>query len=354
MFSGGYKPVIGLDIGADAVKMVGLRKNGKGYYVTMAAMSRIGEDVDGGEAGVVGAIRRCIESSGDCSVRNSYFVCGLSGSEVKVSTFGFMSLSHEEVAQAVRFEAEQVCSFDIRRGVVDYQFIGDDGKKKRKGKKGGDGEKGIRGVFAVATKDAIREKRQIAADALLKCALMDVDGLALLNGLLESGEVAGKLPAVIVNVGKSLSTIAILGSDGLPFIRDLAYSGDDIVNYIAKRRGIDRDKVEKMLCSGEGLPEDVRQELVRASKRLLKDIAETLTYYSIQKGTIKTDGVYVSGGYAMIREFVGVLQAGLEHRVMVWNPFTRIQCEGDVPGGELLSDYGPAMAVAAGLAMRSV
>ena len=42
------RPIVGLDIGSSAVKMVSFRSNGDGYNVTAAAMSRI-ESVDNGK-----------------------------------------------------------------------------------------------------------------------------------------------------------------------------------------------------------------------------------------------------------------------------------------------------------------
>jgi Tfp pilus assembly PilM family ATPase len=40
--------------------------------------------------------------------------------------------------------------------------------------------------------------------------------------------------------------------------------------------------------------------------------------------------------------------------VVLWNPFEKIRCEADRSCEEILQKNGPAMAVAAGLAMRSI
>ena len=112
------RPIVGLDIGSSAVKMVSFRSNGDGYNVTAAAMSRI-ESVDNGKdpskRAIIAAINECLESSRGAISRGSQFVFGLSGpKKVKVSSFSFTSLTLEEVSQAVIFEAAQVCPFDTR------------------------------------------------------------------------------------------------------------------------------------------------------------------------------------------------------------------------------------------------
>ena len=256
MFKGASKPVVGLDIGSGSVKMVGLRRNGLGYHVTGAAISNI-EPEDTGpasrETATIIAIDRCMEEAGDAVSRNSYFVCGLSWPDVKISSFNFASLAAGEVEQAVRFEAAQVCSFDIRNCIVDYHLIDVDGDGRKLKKK--QIHESVKGVLAVATREAVEVRRKLAKDASLKCVLIDSDGLALLNCLTECLGEKKPTPAAILNVGNSVSTMAILGEDGLPFIRDLSFSGRDIINNIAHGTGIDAGEVERSIQSGQLTPD---------------------------------------------------------------------------------------------------
>lgn len=349
MFGASSRPVIGVDVGSSCVKMVALRKNGDGWHVTAAAMSDIAESGDGvgpSQSAVVSAIEECLKSSNGRISRSCNFVFALSGPKVKVSSFNFPMLTLDEVANAVRFEAAQICPFDIRDCIVDYQVIGmekgDTGYKKKKV------FANVTGVLAIASKAEISHKRKLAADALLKCVLVDADGLALLNcleGYLNEGE---GLPAAVVDVGRSNTTVTILGDNGLPFIRELRCSGSDVLAHIAKCNGMSVERAEQALLSGEN-PEGVKA----GCKRLIDDINETLVYYSIQRGSDQLKHVYVCGGFSLASDFVKVLGSGIEGHVSVWNPFSRMNC-GDDPAGDLVGRCGPAFAVAAGLAMREV
>lgn len=338
MFSAAKKQIVGLDVGSRAVKMVSLRSNGDGFHVTAAGLSEV-DAAQGGKdpshRALTAAIEECLRSSGGGISRNSHFVFGLSGPKVKVSSFNFASLTLDEVADAVMFEAAQICPFDIRDSVVDYQLIGmeDVGGGIRKKKKV---YPNVRGVLAVADKGEVSHKRILAKEALLKCVLMDSDGLALLNCLEEYRD-DEELPIAVINIGMSLTTVAILGSDGLPFIRDLKYCGSDVVDNLGKE-------------SSEEDAADIHQ----ACRRLIRDINETLSYYSTHQGNDTLKHVYVCGGFSLFEDCVKILTDGIDSEVSVWNPFIRIKCDDNIAGSELINDNGPAFVVAAGLAMRQV
>jgi len=353
MFKAADKPVVGLDVGSSAVKMVSLDTKDDGCHVIAAAMSTI-DSIDGREPSEIAemaAIEDCLKASQGSISRDSYFVLGLSGSKkVKISSFNFTLLTFEEVAQAVMLEAAQVCPFDIRSSVVDYQLIGTyeaDGVRLRKKEK--KVHPIVKGVLAVATKEAIAKRRKLAEDTLLKCVLIDSDELALLNCLEKCLPAEEKLPIAVVNVGRSLTTVAILGTDGLPFVRNLGYSGGDIVDYIAKSSNTSAEQVQQRLSEGKGAA-----DIDLACKKLIVDIIETLAYYLASHGGNAIERVYVCGGFSLLDDFVKSLAGGIESKVSVWNPFLQMHCDDNIVGGDLIKKCGSAFAVAAGLAMRQV
>lgn len=361
MFRTVNRPVVGLDIGSSAVKMVSLRTDGDdGYDITAVAMSAIDSvgavTAHSFSVAAITAIEDCLKSSMGGITRDSYFVFGLAGAKrVKVSSFDFTLLTLDEVAQAVMFEAVQVCPFDIRNSVVDYQLIniddsGADGFGKKQKKKV---HPSIKGVLAAATKEAISGRQKLAEDALLKCILIDSEGLALLNSFTESSAADEELPVAIINVGRSLTTIAILDSDGLPFIRDLEYSGSAILDHIAESCGTSAEQIQQQLFEGKG-SSDFATNIDQACKKLILDVTETLTYYSSHHSGNSIERVYVCGGFSLFDDFVKVLAGGISSEVSLWNPFSGMHCDEDIAGGNLLKECGPALAVAAGLAMRHI
>ena len=344
--------LVGLDVGSSSVKMVQLERDEQGYYATAATMIDIDTQTEDDQQlrdNTVSAISKCMDTA-DVRTRNA--VCGLCGPDVMVGGFSFPQLPPEATEQAVLLEARQVCPLDISSSVVDYQIINsqDDVSTEQN-------QTGTKGIFVVATNDAVDGKKQRVADASVKNVLMDVDGLALLNCLGEYERCRTGHSIAILDVGSSFTNVIILGNDGLPFIRDLPYAANAIINQIAQDNNIPAQTVAKVLRGTEDSSElhlEVNAGLKSACRKLVNDITETLRYYTLQETTSPIDKIFLCGGFALVEGFADMLDESLPEKVVILNPFTKIRCKADDVGNKLLRDCGPAMAVAAGLAMRSV
>ncbi|MHC4792626.1 MAG: pilus assembly protein PilM [Planctomycetota bacterium] len=318
--------VLGLDIGTFAVKVVQLRKDGASFRVTAAGIVEIPNGTESDEnrrkINNIKAIRSCLQSAG-ASIQLA--VSSVSGPEVAVRDFKFPQLSVKEIEGAVMLEAAQVCPFNIDDGKVDYQLVPD-----------GD----------------------LAEEASLNCVMMDVDGLALLNCLEEyERNKAGQTATAILNVGSTYTNLAIMSDNDLPFTRDIAYAGNEIIKEIATEKDLSTKAVGKILCGGESSKDsesDLSGSLARACEKLIVDVNETLRYYSSREKSTIVDKVFVCGGFALVEGFVELLNNKLSAEVVLWNPFDAIDCDGGQGCREVLEKNGPAMAVAAGLAMRSI
>lgn len=337
--------VVGLDVGSSAVKIVGLRRDNGRYGVTAAGMVEIepdGDDDHRAELNAAKAISRCFESAG---IQSKLAVCSVCGPEVAVRDFKFPSLAAEEIEGAVMLEAGQVCPFDTAHGSIDYQVMSDS-------------DNCIRGMLVAATNKVIRRKVQLAKKASVDCVLMDVDGLALLNCLNEYEQRQPGCAAAVLNVGRSYTTLAAMGDNGLPFIRDIACAGDHIAKKIAAQTGQPIETVTAILFGKQAAEFDLQGSLEKACERLIVDVNETLRFYAAQEKLSIAEKIYICGGFALVREFVEVLNRRLAVKAVLWNPFDRMSGGGwhcrDATQKDLLQKNGPAMAVAAGLAMRSV
>lgn len=342
----GQNEVIGLDIGSSSVKIVRLSKNITGYSVTAAGMVNIADSKEDGsrrDINIVRAIRKCLEMT---RVQTRFAVCGVCGPEVAVREFEFPSLAAEEVEGAVRLEAAQVCPFNIniKDGTVDYQLTATNGEKTA-------------GVMVAATNLLIKNKLQLVKDTSLECVLMDVDGLALLNCFMQCEKPEAGRTIAILNVGSSYTTLALTAvrPEAAPFIRDMAYAGDEIVKHIAAGNNMSAEDVLGILCgdSTDKQPE-LHDSMARACNKLIVDVVKTSQYYKIQGKSAALAKIYVCGGFSLVRGFVDLLNSQLPVKAVLWNPFEKIQCKAGQWYKQIVEKNGPAMAVAAGLSMRSI
>lgn len=338
------REVFGLDIGSSSVNAIQLSKKGKKWVIKAAGRAGIEpSQEENDQENTVSAISQCIKSTG---IRTRKAVCGISGPEVAVRDFQFPSLSREEIESAIHFEAAQVCPFNADDATVDFQLI--DRSKDD-----------VRGILVAATNELINNKTELAKKASVDCVLMDVDGLALLNCLSECEDIAEQTAAVL-SVGHSYTTLAILGSrDGpaLPFIRNVSYAGNDIVKAIATENNMSEDTVREILFGGKNTterPNAFEASFEKACDKLIVDVTETLRYYTAQDKSSFVEKIFVCGGFAMIEGLVDLLDRHLPSKVVLWNPLEKLLCVANKSCEKILREDGPAMAVAAGLAMRSI
>ena len=119
------------------------------------------------------------------------------------------------------------------------------------------------------------------------------------------------------------------------------------------------EDVRKIL-SGEpkNIPLPIDESLVEASLGLLGDINKTVRYYGTQQNSFEINRILVCGGFALFGRIVELLNEHLPLKFELWNPFEKMVCQTRILRGVLLKKIlrqnGPSMAVAAGLAMRTI
>ena len=125
------KPLVGLDIGSSSIKAAVLesRGKGKGFSLLNFAVEPLPPEVivegaimDSGP--IVDAITRVCESGG---IKNPDVAVSLSGHSVIVKRVSIPSMSEEELAESIHWEAEQYIPFDIEDVHIDYQILGESG-----------------------------------------------------------------------------------------------------------------------------------------------------------------------------------------------------------------------------------
>jgi len=347
--------VCGLDIGSSAVKIVAMHKDHTGYKVTAAGISQIADrsnsslEQNTGQGGIdtniVKAISDCFTSTklkAGNNLRTKLAVCGISGPEIAVRDFEFPLLPEEEIDGAVSLEAELVCPFNPEQAAVDYQLMSN-------------GDDKTKGILVAATNTLIKGKKQLAQKAGLKCVLMDVDALALLNCFNNLVEEHEKSTTAILNVGGSYTTLAILSDDGWPFIRETACAGDHIITKIAEANNISSQAVRGILFGDS--PDNgtsLGDSLERVCDEVIADVAETLRFYAASEKSKQIEKIFVCGGFALTAGLVELLSRHLGIEACLWNPFDSKLCHTSDRYRDFFRKKGPAMAVAAGLAMRSI
>jgi type IV pilus assembly protein PilM len=338
----------GLDIGSSAVKLIQLEKTENGYTLTRAASEPIvpcADDQKQERQNRVDAIKACLKRS-----KSKHVVCGVSGPDVVVRGFRFPPIPDKAVEQAVRMEAQQVCPLDLNKSVLDFQLI------QAAGQQSGTAMP-RQGVMTVGTEKIVQEHTDLLTLAGVKPVMVDVHALALLNCLNELGLAEAQETVAVIDIGHTLSNVVVYGLDGLPFVRDINVAGQTIIQEMSGQLDLSDSQIQQLLRQGqvnEELDGNLLMALSYAVRPLLNSINETLRFYSFQEKKTGVDRILLCGGFALVDAFIEFLSDAVSIPVGLLNPLSHIVSGSEVSGNQLSEKDGPAFAVAAGLAMRTL
>ncbi len=350
--------LIGLDIGTTAVKAARVQRKGGRLAVTGLARAMIEPSEHEGPPAAEKIALAIWRSLHVLREPDTDVVCSLAGPDVAVRTFEFPPLPLKQLASAVELEADQVCPFELDECTVAHQVLRGLPAKgaTRVLKKEAPVAEKITGIFAAAKNDAIHEIRELCQRGRAHCAMVDADGLALLNCLEVCKVRAEDETAMVLNLGSSYTNLAIVSRDGLPFVRDIAYAGEHIIHHVCDATGVERQTIIGALERTDEFRfalKGFQAGLQEACATLVERVMETVRYYGTQRSAPVVDRVFVCGGWTRAKAVADMLLRLPVGRVGLWDPLLTLPCTRAVRKHDA-SAYGLAFAVALGLAMRSV
>jgi type IV pilus assembly protein PilM len=345
------KPLIGIDIGSHAIKLVRFARTGTSYQLLDLALLPIPPDtvvdgVIGDLPGVQGMLRRLITLE---NITDKDVALALSGHSVIVKKVQMVRMSEEELANAMPYEAEQHIPFDVYDVNTDFQILtANDTNPNRSGQ--------MEVLLAAAKKGHVDELSQVARGANLNPAVIDVDMLALINAfeLNYPDEMNGHVIS-LVHLGASMMTVLIVKNGLSTFQRDIALGGNQYTAALQQALGLSREDAEAVKLGG--LPwnqaqADVLTILRSVTEEVVAEIQRSFEFYLASAGDEPIERLYLSGGSSQIKGLSQVLASCLNLSVEPLNPFRRIDIPEKFFAVDYVHDMGPMAAVAAGLALR--
>jgi type IV pilus assembly protein PilM len=342
------KNLVGLDIGSSAVKLVELKDaKGGGYRLVRTGIENLSPEaiVDGAimdASLVVDTVSRTISSLG---VRNSDFATSLSGHSVIIKKISLPTMSSEELAESIRWEAEQYVPFDINDVNLDYVVL-----------EAGGGE--TMDVLLVAVKkDKIGDYTSVITQAGKTPALVDVDAFALQNAFEANYPVEPGRVVALVNVGASVTNVNVLSGSNTIFWRDISFGGNQYTDAIQKQLSLSFEQAEGLKKGESGADhsmQDILPILRSVSEDLAQELQKTFDFFIATTSTEKIDQIFVAGGSSRIVNLDTQLKERFGIPVEIMNPFRQIDIAGGAVSSEWLTENAPSLTIAVGLAVRHI
>ncbi len=230
------------------------------------------------------------------------------------------------------------------------------GEKKQEGKKTEEilkrkERKHIRVLISGAPKDLVQKYVDIFKLAKLQLSSLETESFALIRSLI--GKDMSRI--MIVDIGYERTNINIV-NHGIPFLhRSIKAGGINVTNAISKQMGVSPAQAEQVKFDlaiaaqkEQKMPNVVREAVMP----ILHEVKYALELYDQQDfhehSTVEK--IILTGGSAHLPFLDPFLTEALNINVYLGNPWARIAS----PEGSqvVLSEIGPRMAVAAGLAMK--
>lgn len=348
MFFRKKKETIGIDIGSSSIKVIQLTES-EGRYT----LNKFGLDVLAPEIIVDGTVMdsvRCVETLqkliNDQDISTKDAVISVSGHSVIVKRVTLPQMSEDELAESIKWEAEQYIPFDINEVNMDFQilstFTGADGKQQ------------MNVLLAAVKKDKLADYTSLIIEAGLTPVIVDIDAFAIENMYNINYEMKENETIALVNIGAGITNINILQGGMFAFTRDISIGGNRYTESIQKDLGLSFEDAEKIKKGEEveGVETlEVDSIIENVSAEITSEITRSFGYFKATMLSEKINKVFLSGGSSKIRNLDSFLQERLELPVEFINPFKMI----DIPppfDEEYIKMIAPFAAVAVGLGVR--
>ena len=247
----------------------------------------------------------------------------VSGQWVIIRIIEMPVMKPAEMKQALPFEAQRYLPFNIEDVVIDGAVLGPADAHKM-------------WVLIIACKKELIERRlDWVRRAGLDAALIDVDALAIANGLLASvnGRSAEGTRGV-VNVGAQMTNLVIFKEETPYLIRDIPWGGEKLIRYTAEHLGAEAAAVSKELTQGSPSAE-MLNAMKLATEALVTELQLSFDYFENRFGQ-PPEELLVSGGLSQSTAFVDALKSYLTQKIGPWSPVAGLS-------GQFAVAYGLAL-----------
>ena len=340
--------VIGLDVGTNAVTVAEVvpgtppRLVAFGQVALPREAMREGEIVDA--AAVTDAIARLRTELG---LRRVRVRVGVASPRLIVRQVEMPVMSREELAGALRFQAQELIPIPLEEAVIDFAILGTIETES--------GEQVMQVLLAAAHAATVARLVDAVEGAGLGVESVDLIPLALIRSLGHAVRDNGDGAEGIVSFGGGV-TCVVVHENGIPrFVRVLGIGGRELTDAIAGGLELPFETAESVKRQVGDVSDDViaraRGSLERPLASLLDEVRSSLDYYRNQPGATRLLRVVVTGGGSLLPGMVDRLSTLVGLPIVMAEPRS-ILSVGDIGFDETeLPRLDPYLPAAVGLAL---
>jgi type IV pilus assembly protein PilM len=348
--------LVGLKVGASQVAAARVVNNGAVELVQVARAELPAGLVVGGDLrdpdGLAEFLRSFFKQH---RLPNRGIRLGVSNNRIGVRSFEIAGITDpKQLANAIRFRAQESLPIPIDDAVLDYRVLGE-GKTP-------EGEPTRRILLVVAYRELVDRYVAACRKAGLTLAGIDLEAFALLRSLAPprpDGD-ASDAALVAVAVGHERSTLAVSDGRVCEFTRVVEWGGSAITIAIARALDVSPLEAEPVkramslaaLPAIEGLTLEQLQAVDEAVRRQVhafaRELVSSLQFYQGQPGSLGIGEIVITGGTAHLPGLDAELERLIGVTVRIGDPLARVRLGKRVGEPEQLG----SLAIAIGLGIE--
>ena len=349
--------IVGLKIGASQLAAARVSNNGSAELLQVAREPLAPGIVVGGELRDPEALAEALKGFfAKHGLPKKGVRLGIANNRIGVRTFEIAGIEDQkQLANAIRFRAQETLPIPIDEAVLDYQVLGEG--------VGEDGQPTKRVLLVVAYRELIDRYVDACKKAGITLVGIDLEAFALLRALQAPQEGVGTdatAALVVVAIGHERSTFAVSDGRVCEFTRVLEWGGSALNVAIARAVDAAPSEVEgakrALALTDEMVPEgltadqakNARESMRRAIQTFARELVSSLQYYQNQPGSLGIGEIVLTGGTAHLPGLSGELERLIGVHVRVGDPLARMKVSKKVGQPEQIG----SLAVAIGLGIE--
>lgn len=335
--------MVGLDIGSKTIKIVEVVKEGNTFRLKASGV--IGfqgvtpeKATDGSELTSLATVIKKLHK--EAGISSKEVAIALPEAQVFTRTVKFPPLTDQEIASAVKWEAEQYIPIPIADAIVQHQII-----ERRETASPPE----VVVLLVAAPKSLVEPYTRVAQMAGLSVIGVETELIALSRSIAPQNQTV-----LLVDFGARSTDIAIVKNGQLSFTRTIPTAGEAFTRAVAQSLGVELSQAEEYKraygLSGAQLEGKIKGALDPIFRIVVDEMKKAIHFYQSEEKGEAPKSVILSGGTAGMPEAISLLSKMMGLEVVIGNPFAKISV--DPEAAKSLASFAPLYSIAVGLAMR--
>lgn len=335
---------VAIDISDTIIRLIGLERRGRDWKIHVRSEIAVAPGfINDGDIQQPAAVSELLHSLAEASdLHSKDVVITLPERHTFVKLISLPASSEGNIADAVTTAMTQHIPYTPDEMYWDWQKVG-----------GVDSQNQTQILLGAAPRATVDQYLSVFTDAGLQVKVAEIESLAIVRGLF--GPKPPDEPQIIVDLGRTRSTLILIHHGIVQFSRTLRYAGRELNRFIADELHISDEQAERAktlfgldTTRGKGILRAVLAPHVDAIAEEIKEVENFFEEHYVDHEPILK--IYLTGSGALLRNIDQELQMRLKQVVVVQPSWVYTELLRSYR--DLSSELGYSYTTAFGLAMR--